>query len=159
MGPTKETYRDIARDPREDEDWFLRMPVEAQREMRERFRNENARWVPRFERVEQWRNRCLIEGLVCVAGAALVFSTFVAFLVALPIGALTGWIWFQANTGRLLSGGISMAGFVVANVLGEAWSSPHDVKGFLFTAFIAFFCGLLGAAMGLRRELDEREQV
>ena len=41
-------HRDITPDPREQDDWFLRMPAEAQEEMRERWRAEQ---LPPYRRV------------------------------------------------------------------------------------------------------------
>ncbi len=155
----KEPYRDIVRDPREDEDWFLGLPPGAQANVRESWCADRVRYIARFERIDQWRNRCLREGLFTVTGPILFMFSGGPILVSVPAGLLTGWIWFRANTGRLTSGAISMAAVVFANVIGGVWTSRGDVPGFLFTTFLAFIAGLLGATYGLRRELDERERV
>ena len=84
-------------------------------------------------------------------GAAL------AFLIALPLGAVCGWLWWNFETGRMTSGLISMVATAFAVVASGAMASP--ALGFFLTTFAAFLGGLLGAALGLRRELDLREQV
>jgi len=156
---TREPYRDIVKDPREDEDWFLRLPDEVQERVRESWCADRVRFIPRFERIDRWRNRCLGEGLFTVTGPVLFLFSGGAILVSVPASLLTGWIWFRARTGRLTSGAISMAAVVSSSVIGRAWAGRGHVLGFVLTAFLAFLAGLLGAACGLRRELDEREQV
>jgi hypothetical protein len=80
-------------------------------------------------------------------------------LCALPTGVALGWSWWLLGTGRLLSGPLAMAGMLVLVTASGFWSNPGDVGGFFYTAFAMFIAGLLSAALGLRRELDSREQA
>lgn len=151
--------RDITRDLREDEDWFLRLPPDVQDEIREKWRDDRMRFEPWANRQRQFRNRCLREGVfVCALPGALVLSVW-PFLLAFPLGLATGYAWFHGGTGRLTSGMIAMFAVLCEYTVGGFWAATGDILGFVFSMLGIFLAGMLSSALGLRRELDLREAV
>ena len=153
--------QDITRDPREGEDWFLRLPLEIQERTREAWYAKRVQHDPWHGCRRQMCRRCLLEGVVVMVGSSVLVGmvSWPTLLVALLTGMAVGWSWWLLGTGRLLSGPLAMAGMLVLVTASGFWSNPGDVGGFLFSAFAAFLAGLFGAASGLRRELDSREQA
>lgn len=52
-----------------------------------------------------------------------------------------------------------MAGMLAVAVLSGFWEGPKDFVGFGFSAFAMVMAGFLASGLGLRRELDRREQA
>lgn len=153
--------RDITRDPREDHEWFQRLPPEVQERTREGWRTQRVQFDPWHIRNRALRNRCLFEGVcVCVFPTPLMMgSSWVLILAAVPGGLVTGWLWWRLGTGRITSGLMAMAALLVVVLAGGFWSSRFDVTWFFNAGFGMFVVGLLGAAMGLRREIFRRENA
>ena len=160
-GVVRVPRQDITRDPREDEDWFLRLPPEVQERTREAWYAKRVQHVPWHGRRRQMCRRCLVEGVVVMVGSSVLvgIGSWPMLLFALLTGMAVGWSWWVLGTGRLLSGPVAMAGMLVLVTASGFWSNPGDVGGFFSSAFAMFVAGLLGAALGLRRELDSREQA
>ncbi|MHC4079342.1 MAG: hypothetical protein ACYST0_12980 [Planctomycetota bacterium] len=164
-GTSRETikapYRDITRDPREDEGWFQRLPPAVQERTREAWRAGRVQFDPWHDRQRRMRNRCLREGsLACVLPTLfMVGGSAGVVLAAVPAGLATGWLWWRFGAGRMTSGLIAMVAILAAVLVSGLWASRHDHVGFFNTAFGMFLGGLLAAAMGFRRELDRREQA
>lgn len=155
----RETYQDITRDPREGEDWFLRMPPEAQQELREVWCNRRVRHLPWRCRNRRMRMRCLGEGIVVLLMPGLFVGGWWLALLAVPIGALLGFCWAALRTGRMQSALLSMAAMLLLLTASGFWSSKYDIVAFLLSAFSILLTGLLGAALGFGREIDRREQA
>ena len=155
----KAPRRDITRDPREDEDWFQRLPADVQEQTRETWRARRVQFDPWRDRNRSMLHRCLGEGLfVVLLPAALMFqSGWGVILVAVPGGLLTGWLWWRMGTGRLSSGLVAM--LVLLLVVLFAGKDIFSPTWFFNAAFGMFVAGLLGSGMGLRREIHRREQA
>lgn len=151
--------RDITRDPREDEEWFQRLPPEVQEQTRESWRARRVQFDPWHQRNRAMLNRCLGEGaFVVLLPAALMFeASWSVILAGVPGGLLTGWLWWRLGTGRLSSGLLAMVVLLLVVLFtGKDIFSP---TWFFNAAFGMFVAGLLGSAMGLRREIHRREQA
>jgi hypothetical protein len=154
-------YRDITRDPREDEDWFQRLPPEVQERTREGWRTRRVQFVPWHARNRELRKRCLGEGVcVCVLPTLLMVGTsWTLVLAAVPGGLVTGWLWWRLGTDRISSGLVAMLVVLVVVLASGVWSSRFDAVWLFNTGFGMFLAGLLGSAMGLRREIWRREHA
>ncbi len=156
---TRSEHRDITRDPREDEDWFQRLPAATKEEFREVWRLRGGKENHWLERSSGMRNRVLLEALMVVVGpvllGAMMQQLWAPILWAIPCGLATGLVWRRVEAGQLLSGLISMVGTCTAMALGGGFSG---ILGFVCTAFGTFVSGLLGALTGMRRELTHREE-
>jgi len=153
--------RDITRDPREDEEWFQRLPPEIQERTVESWRAGRVRFDPWHDRNRALRNRCLFEGVcVCVLPTFMMLgSSWGLVLASVPGGLVTGWLWWRFGTGRITSGLLAMLTLLVVVLVSGFWSSRLDAIGLFNTAFGMFIAGLLAAGMGLRRELHRREHA
>jgi hypothetical protein len=151
--------RDITKDPREDEEWFQRLPPDVQDETRESWRARRVRFDPWHERNRSMRTRCLIEGVcVCMFPTVLmVQTTWMVILIAIPGGLLTGYLWWRLGTGRLWSGLVAMAVLLLVVLL--AGKSIFSPTWFFNAAFGMFAAGMLGSGLGQRREIHRREQA
>ncbi len=154
-------HRDITKDPREDEDWFQRLPQDVQERTREIWRGDRVRFDPWHARNLALRKRCLFEGVfACALPASMMIGTSWPLVLTAVLGGLvTGWLWWRLGTGRLTSGVVAMAALLVAVLVGGFWSSRFDVPWFFNSALGMFLAGLMGAAMGLRREIHRREHA
>jgi hypothetical protein len=147
-------------DPRELEDWFLRLPPAVQDDLREKWRTADEKFAPWRERCAAFRKRCLLEGVFAVGVPVLLASFGLGpILFAIPLGLATGWLWWHLDCGRLTSGAIGSGATFLALSAGGVFAGSRDVPGFVFTCFAVFLSGLLCAGLGLRRELDRREQA
>ncbi len=160
-GIVEAPHRDITKDPREDHEWFQRLPPEAQEQTLEHWRARRVQHDPWHVRRRALRKRCLFEGVcVCVVPTLMMVGTSWALvLAAVPGGLATGWLWWRLGTGHLTSGLVGMLGLLVVVLAGGFWSSRLDAVWLFNTAFGMFLAGLLGAAMGFRREIHRREQA
>lgn len=152
-------HRDITRDPREDEDWFRRLPPQAKEEFREVWRVRGGKENHWLERSAVMRNRVFFEAMLVVAVpvtlGSLLQGLAAPIVWAIPCGLATGAVWRRVEAGQILSGLIGMVGTGLAMMLGGGFVGPG---GFFCTAFGCFLSGLLGAVTGMRRELTHREE-
>ncbi len=154
-------HRDITKDPREDQDWFQRLPPAVQERTREAWRAARVQCDPWHARQRALRRRCLFEG-ACVGVVPTLFMVGTSWglvLAAVPGGLGTGWLWWRLGTGHLTSGLVGMGGLLVVVLAGGFWTSRLDAVWLFNTAFGMFLAGLLGAGMGLRREIHRKEQA
>ncbi len=80
--------------------------------------------------------------------------------MAAVLGRLvTGWLWWRLGTGRMTSGLVAMVALLLVVLAGGFWSSRLDAIWLFNTGFGMFVAGLLGAGMGLRREIHRREHA
>ncbi len=154
-------HRDITRDPREDEEWFQRLPPDVQERTVETWRARRVQCDPWHIRQRALRNRCLFEGVcVCVFPTLLMVGSPWGLVLAAVLGGLvTGWLWWRLGTGRLTSGLVAMVALLVVALASGFWTSRLDVGALFNVGFGMFVAGLLGAGMGLRRELHRREHA
>lgn len=151
--------RDITKDARENEEWFQRLPADVQEQTRESWRARRVQFDPWYERSRSMRNRCLFEGVcVCVFPTVLMFHTSGGLILAAAFGGLlSGWLWWRLGAGRLWSGLVAMVVLLLVVLL--AGKSPFSPTWLFNSAFGMFVAGLLGSALGLRREIHRREQA
>ena len=160
-GVTKAPHRDITKDPREDEEWFTRLPPAVQQETREAWQAKRVQHVPWYGRRSRMRRRCLVEGVVVILVPSLLMavSGWAPLVGALPIGLGLGWLWWLLGTGRMRSGALAMGAMLVHVITSGFWTSAYDFVAFFFSVFAIFVAGALGSGLGVRREMDRREQA
>lgn len=86
--------RDVTRDPREDEDWFQRLPPDVQEETREAWRRRRVQHDPWYGRQAKMGRRCVVEGLVVllVPSFLMGFAGWAPLGTAALLGPFLGWI-------------------------------------------------------------------
>ena len=91
----------LQRDPREDADWFQRLPPTVQDEFRARWRQDVIDAARYEARMRRYGRRSLVEG-----AAVMVFMQLITWpglwrvAVAVAVGAAMGWAWHRAKAGR-----------------------------------------------------------
>ena len=155
----RELPRDITRDPRESETWFLNLPTEKRQGMREAWAVEGSRFVRRFERQSTWRWRCWRDCFLVILPTCFLTGSWTLMFGALVAGPAGGELMLRTSAGRFSSAAISFAATFVASLISGFLSAGRPGRGFVYTLVGAVLAGALGAAFGLRRELNAAEQV
>lgn len=116
--------REVQTDPREQEDWFRRLPDKAKDEFRERFRQEGRSPVSAMQHRERMI-QCFIDASIVYLPAEFLFFglSFWSFLVVSVMSVVLGLLWFHTSASRTL---IVIAGIVVIRVL-CGFTSPYFV--------------------------------
>ncbi len=154
-----------ARDPREDEDWFLRLPEDEQDRLRERWQWEADRFQDWDERQDVDRRRMVHTAAAIFAIAQSLQTGFAIgpLVVGLLIGAGLGFFWAKTDAGRFVMGGSMAAAFFITQAVhGVIGVSGMDI-GSVYT-LIRLLCGgllavTLSMVLGVSREFRRLESV
>ncbi|MHC5064160.1 MAG: hypothetical protein ACYTG5_09320 [Planctomycetota bacterium] len=134
-------------DPREREDWFIRLPEQAKQEFRERFRQEGR--SPESELQRQGRmTQCLIDGSIVYLPTEFLFYGLSpgSALVSLAMGLALGMLWFRTDANRVL---LTILGVIVVRTL-------CGFGGYLVFALYLGVTILISRATSLTREPGRR---
>lgn len=105
---------------REQTDHFLSLPPEMQAELRESWAAELGRFDERFGERKRYLARSALEGAAVLSIAKLLFGwSVVATLVALPVGALTGVVWYLTRAKRFMCVVQVIPGFLLLALVGR----------------------------------------
>lgn len=138
------------RDPREDTDWFRRLPEGYQVQFRADWARERERWCE-VGRMEQCRfRRCLLEGALLLAGGDLMAGGggLGPFLLSLWVGGVMGAAWWKLDVEVLLAPLIAMPLFAFTKAL-----STSGGISFLRFACTTFLVGAAASWMARERQL------
>jgi hypothetical protein len=117
-------------DPREREEWFLRLPEHAKAEMRGRWSAQAGRSVAQKARRRSTTLRYLIEGMALFVLPLLSFYPLTAhtLLLAVAVGLGVGFVAARIRAGVYRYSGVAIAGFLVftlaigwVNILAAFW--------------------------------------
>jgi len=143
---------DAARDPREEAEWFGRLPEGVRDELRADWRSERERWAEllRGSRREIWR--CVGRAAALFAAVELLFAGLDPGALALAgaVGAGVGAVWHLLDAERLLAAVTAQTAWFVLQLV---WL--YSGQGGKLT-LLALLCGpiLVGFAaawLGMRR--------
>ena len=148
----------LSSDPRESEDWFLRLPPSIQEEFRSDWRHRSEKYQRYVDENRRRRPRTLMQGMtmvtIPVALGAMCQGLFSPITLSVPFGLLAGFGWSRFGAGRLWSSLSGMAAAFSAMALGGGSSG---ILGASLTIACTTLAGFLCAHSGLRREIDWRE--
>ncbi|MHC4932649.1 MAG: hypothetical protein ACYTGV_10725 [Planctomycetota bacterium] len=132
-------------DPREREEWFLRLPEHAKREMRERWSAQAGRSVAQKARRRSTTRRYLVEGVALFVLPLLSFYPFTAqtFFLAVAVGLGVGFVAARIRAGAYRYSGVAVAGFA-AFTLAIGWVN----------IFAAFWYVGIGCLLGIGHTLQ-----
>jgi len=131
-------------DPREEAEWFQRLPEHAKAEFRERWRAESGRNEQQHARRRRTEVRYLVEGVLLFAVLEfLMIGAGAGRLLFLVVpGGLLGWICSRIRANRWTYVGVGVAFyFAVYGLLGL----------FALGHFIVFVC--VATALGFTHEM------
>ena len=95
---------DRMEDPREQEDWFARLPDEAKDELRDRWRMEEGKAPVQAQRRMTTLNRYVLEGLILFGTMELLFGTTLSCLLAAVVGGIAGYVAGRIRSGSMRQG-------------------------------------------------------
>lgn len=133
-------------DPREYEDWFLRLPEFAKDEMRQRWRAQAGFRDASIARFKRTRKRYMIEALVVFLLSDIllwVLSGDLLFVGAL-VGLAVGYVAFTVRAGTYTYATLGMVGYIVFNMMTGWWNIVSMV-------WILCSCTVLGMSHQLQR--------
>jgi hypothetical protein len=135
---------DRVHDPREQEEWFQRLPPHAQEEARDRWRDDEDESEERKRRRHDTTMRYLIEGVLLFSGTLFFFRSisFVTSLTAIVAGVAMGAVWRHLRMGQW---GFTM----VAGIFYFLYFGIFGLNPFEFITFIT-----LAAGMGAMHEFQ-----
>jgi hypothetical protein len=149
VGP-KARPRGITFDDPEDDEWFQRLPPQAQVEMRARWKVDEARDERRVVLAKTTRKRSIAEGtlLFLCTETCLAIPSVGHSLAALAVGAAVGEAWHRTGAGRNRCALIAIGPFAALRIV-FAESLIADVWFAMFGGLILL---TLAMAIGWSRE-------
>ena len=143
------TPEERAHDPREHQEWFLRLPEHFKEELRRLWRGSEDATAQHRERRTRTTNRYLIEGVAFFVIVYWVFYPFGAY--GLLLTAVTGLVVGCANAylraGAYQYGWVCAIGYAVFGLMFLGWLS---IFPFLFST-----CG--GTVLGVGHTLNRQD--
>jgi len=133
-------------DPREFEDWFLRMPEFAKDEMRVRWRAQAGHLKAAIERRKRTRKRYLTEGVIVFLVSDILFWVIAGDMpfLGVLIGLAVGFVAFQVRAATYTYASLGVIGYVMLSLLTGWWNIVSLV-------WILCSCTVLGMSHQMQR--------
>lgn len=141
-------------DPREREDWFIRLTDDAKDRCRARWRWE----IHRFDRWDAWAQKLqretIREGAIILALGQLPLSNGVlGIAISGALGAALGYGWDRIGAGRLQRGGsAALVFFLIQLFNGNFERASTDPFAMVFIFCAALFVIAVATMSGMARE-------
>ena len=129
------------RDPREEQDWFKRLPARVREEIVRDWRANEARYV---ELERHARRRVLhaiarMSALFAIADVACPETSLASFVTSLATGAVLGLAGERLDADRLVTGSVGLASFIALQwITRSGLSALHMLIFFPFGAMCAY---------------------
>jgi len=157
LPPLHHVPEDRVGDPRENEDWFRRLPAPMQDELRERWRHEEGAGAR--QRARRHRN-VRLYALESAVVYVLLMAVFAAFrfdvlVFAAAFGAGAGALSAVLRLATPAFAAVFFAGFTAAVLLSGLFTDASTNPGsFLHAVFLSIFTLGIGSALGLSHRLQ-----